>query len=283
MTASRPSLETAARLGFGARGVVYALVGGLALLAAIGAGGSTGGSRGALLTLLDQPFGRVMLGAVGVGLAFFALWQGLAALTDADRHGASGKGLARRIGQGISCAIYAGLALWALGLALGGGGGGGSEDAAARDWTAWLLAKPFGRWLVGLVGLALAGTGLAWIAKGWRGDVLERLALPPGARRWALPMGRAGFAARGVVFVIIGGFVGLAAWRGSSRAVRGLGGALDALAAQPYGSALLGTVAAGLLAFGLFGLVQARYRRIDAPDPAEAGRAVARGVDALRP
>ncbi len=282
MPASRSALETAARLGFGARGVVYGLVGGLALLAAFGAGGQTGGSRSALTTLLGQPFGRVLLGGVGLGLLGFALWRGLSAVLDADRHGTSAKGLAVRAGQGIGAALYTSLALWALGLALATGGAGGSEDAAARDWTAWLMAKPFGQWLVGLVGVGLAGVGVGWILKGWRGDVLERLALPAGARRWALPMGRLGFAARGVVFVIIGGFVVLAALRSSSRQVKGLGGALDTLAAQPYGWALLAATAAGLLAFGLFGLVQARYRRIDAPAPADAAQAVARGVEALR-
>jgi len=279
LPASRTALETAARLGFGARGLVYGLVGGLALLAAFGAGGQTGGSRSALATLIDQPFGRIMLGAVALGLAFFALWQAVAALTDADRRGTSFKGLALRAAQGGSAVIYAGLALSALGLALGWSTGGGSEDAAARDWTAWLMQKPFGRWLVGAVGLGLAGTGVAWIVKGWRGDVLERLALPADARRWALPLGRLGFAARGVVFVIIGGFVVIAAMRSSSRQVRGLGGALEALQAQPYGWALLAATALGLLAFGGFALVQAFYRRIDAPD---AEGAVARGMGALR-
>jgi hypothetical protein len=96
-----------------------------------------------------------------------------------------------------------------------------------------------------------------------------------------VPLGRLGFAARGVIFVVIGGFLVLAALRSSSSQVRGLGGALEALEAQPYGWALLAVTAAGLIAFGLFGLVQARYRRIDAPDLDDAKAAVATGIRRL--
>ncbi len=282
MPLQRSTPEIAARLGFGARGLVYCLVGGLALLAAFGAGGQTGGSRTALRSLMDQPFGWILLGLIAVGLLFFAAWQALAAVPDADRRGTSPKGLAIRAGQALGAAIHAGLAISALGLAFGFGSGGGPEDQAARDWTAWLMAKPFGQGLVGLVGLGIAGTGLVWLWKAWRGTVLDRLALPADARRWALPMGRLGFAARGVVFVVIGGFVIGAAIHSNSREVQGLGGALEALQRQPYGWALLAATAAGLFAFGVFGLVQARYRRIEVPDAGDAGDAVARGMEALR-
>ena len=92
--------------------------------------------------------------------------------------------------------------------------------------------------------------------------------------RWAVPLGRLGFAARGVVFVLIGSFLVLAALHSNSREVKGLGGALESLREHPYGWALLGVTAAGLFAFGLFGLVQARYRRIDAPSVEEATQSV---------
>jgi len=279
-------LEAAARLGYGARGVVYCLVGGLALLAAVGSGGQTGGSGQALRSLLDQPFGRILLGAIGLGLAGFAAWRIVEAATDADRRGSSGKGLALRAAHLFSGLTYAGLALTAMNLALGRGGGGGSEDGAARDWTAWLLSQPFGQWLVGAIGLAVVGTGLAFVAKGWRGDVLDHLALPAQARRWAVPAGRFGTAARGVVFVLIGGFLVLAAVQSRSSQVKGLGGSLRSLQEQPYGWALLAVVAAGLFAFGVFGLVQARYRRIDAPGMGEmvgdVRDAAADGARALR-
>jgi hypothetical protein len=271
-------LERSARFGYGARGLVYCLVGGLALLAAIGSGGQTGGSRSALGTLVQQPFGKVLLAAVALGLFAFAGWRFIEALTDADGRGTSGKGLAIRAAHVLSGIVYAGLAISTVGLVLGTGGGGG-EDQTARDWTAWLMAKPLGPWLVGAVGLGVIGAGLAFLKKGWNGDVARFLSLEGNADRWAVPLGRAGYAARGVVFVLIGGFVVLAAVRGSSSQVRGLGGALKALQEQPLGWLMLAITAVGLFAFGLFGLVQARYRRIHAPD---MGDAVASAPDAIR-
>jgi len=273
---SRNPLEILARAGYGARGVVYGLVGGLALLAAIGSGGQTGGSRSALQSLLSQPFGKVWLTLIGLGLLGFCAWRVVEALTDADRHGADPKGLVIRGARLISGGIYAGLAVSALGLALGwAGGGGAGDDRAAQDWTAWLLVQPFGRWLVGFIGLAIVGVGAVFAWKAWRGNVAAHLALPPDTRQWVVPLGRLGFAARGLVFAMIGGFLILAAFRSASSEVHGLGGALQALRQQPFGAALLGLAAIGLFAFGVFGLVQARYRYIDAPDLDDAKEAVA--------
>jgi hypothetical protein len=270
---TRNPIETLARLGYGARGVVYGLVGALALLAAIGSGGQTGGSRSALQTVLAQPFGKLWLVLIAIGLFGFCAWRFLEALTDADRRSSDMKGWAIRGAHVISGAIYAGLAISAIGLALGQGSGGG-EDQAAQGWTAWLMSQPFGRWLVGLVGLAIAGTGLGFAWKAWKGNVAERLSLPSDKRQWIISLGRMGFAARGVVFVLIGGFLILAAIHSSSSEVHGLGGALQALQQQPYGWVLLALTAIGLFAFGIFGLVQARYRHIDAPDIDDAKAAV---------
>ncbi|QRM29876.1 DUF1206 domain-containing protein [Microvirga sp. VF16] len=274
-TTRQNPVETLARLGYGARGVVYGLVGGLALLAAIGSGRGTGGSRSALQTLLAQPFGKVWLVLIALGLFGFCVWRILEALTDADHRGSDMKGWGVRGAHLASGIIYAGLAISTLNLALGRGSGGG-EDQAAQEWTAWLMSQPFGQWLVGLVGAAVAGTGLAFIWKAWRGDVTERLSLPVDKRNWIAALGRMGFGARGVVFLMIGGFLILAALHASSSEAHGLGGALQALQQQPYGWVLLALTALGLFAFGLFGLVQARYRHIDAPDLDDAKAAVAR-------
>lgn len=267
-------LETLARFGYGARGVVYGLVGGLALLAAFGSGGQAGGSRSALQALLAQPFGQVWLFLIALGLFGFCTWRVVEAVTDADRRGSDMKGWAIRAGHLIGGAIYAGLALSALNLALGQGTGGG-EDQSAQDWTVWLMSKPFGPWLVGLVGIGIAATGLGFAWKAWRGDVAAYLVLPPDRKNWIAFLGRMGFVARGVVFVIVGGFLILAALNHSSAEVHGLGGALKTLQRQPYGWILLALTAIGLFAFGLYGLVQARYRHIDAPGLDDAKAAVA--------
>ena len=260
----RNTIERIARLGYGARGVVYLVVGGLALLAALGQGGRAGDSKDALRAVLAGPFGAAVVGLIALGLAGFALWRLVEAVTDADRRGTGLKGLGVRGAHLISAALYVGLAASAASLSLGLGLSGGD---GMHDGTAWLLAKPFGRWLVALAGLAVVGGGFSFLGKAWRGDVTDRLALDAQARaRWAGPIGRFGYAARGLAFLIIGGFLVAAAWHQRSSDAKGLAEAFALLRAQPYGSVLLGLVATGHAAFGAFGLIQARYRHIEAPD-----------------
>jgi hypothetical protein len=274
MTLSDISLEHVARAGLAARGAVYLLVGGLAVLAAIGSGGDVGGGGSALRSLLEHPFGALPLAAIGLGLVAFSAWRLLDAATDPDRHGTSPKGLGVRAVHALSGVMNAGLAITAFSLAFGIGTGAGGDDDAAQDWTRWLLTQPFGRWLVAAVGVGVIGAGLFHVWKAWRGDMLKRLSVPPARRRFALLLGRLGYAARGLVFGIIGGFLVTAALQGDSTEAKGLGGALDALREQPFGWALLGVTAAGLAAFGVFGFAQALWRRIHGPDLGDAHSAV---------
>lgn len=275
------AIEHLARFGYGARGLVYCVVGVLALLAALGQGGSAGDSKGALRAVLGGPFGAVLVGAIAIGLAGFAFWRLIEGLTDADRRRNSVKALGVRGAHLISAAVYAGLAATAANLAFGIGRASAGGDGV-RDGTAWLMAQPFGPWLVGLVGLGVAGAGIGYAVKAWTGKVADRLALPSGAAGWVVPMGQFGFAARALVFLIIGAFVLTAAWTQASSEAKGLSGAFAALRSQSYGWLLLAIIAAGHFAFGAFGLVQARYRRIDAPDLPDAGGAAAKATRALR-
>ncbi|SFK96209.1 DUF1206 domain-containing protein [Methylorubrum salsuginis] len=269
------ALEHLARFGFGARGFVYCVVGALAVLAALGQGGSAGDSKGALRAVLGGPFGAVIVGLIALGLAGFALWRVVEGVTDADRRGNSAKALAVRGAHLISAFVYAGLALTAGRLAFGIGRASAGGDGV-QDWTAWLLRQPFGPWLVGLAALAVTAAGFAYAKKAWTGDVTDRLSLPSESERWAKPLGRFGYAARAVVFLIIAGFLASAAWTQGPSEAHGLSGAFAALRAQPYGWVLLAVVAAGHFAFGAFGLIQARYRHIDAPDLGEADAALER-------
>ncbi|SFG26155.1 DUF1206 domain-containing protein [Methylobacterium gossipiicola] len=274
----RNVIERLARFGYGARGIVYCIVGGLALLAALGRGGRADDSESAIRWVLAGPFGPVLVGLIAVGLFGFALWRFVEGLTDADRRGTSPKGLVVRAAHIGSAAIYTGLTVTAGGLALGLGQARSGDGM--QDWTAWLLAKPFGLWLVALVGLGVMAGGVAFLVKAATGKVTDRLKLGPEQCRWAKPVGQFGYAARGIAFLIIGGFFLAAAWHQASSEVKGLAGAFAALRAQPYGWALLAVVAAGHFAFGAFGLIQARFRHIDAPDIDETDDAV---LKALRP
>jgi hypothetical protein len=273
-SAGRGGLELLARLGYAARGAVSLLVGALALLAAFGRGGGATGSKGALQELLLHPLGDVLLAAVALGLFGFAAWRAAQSLLDADGLGSAPKALVVRAGQLVSGIVHAGLGVSAVGL-LAGWGYGGDEEQSARDWTRWLLARPFGEWLVGAVGIAVIGAGLGMVRKAWTASFTRKLARDRDRAPWLVPLGRAGYAARGVVFVAIGAFLVAAAVQSDPSEAHGLGGALLALQEQPFGRALFALVALGLAAFGGFGFVEARYRRISAPRRTKARQAAA--------
>jgi hypothetical protein len=244
-----PWIERLARVGYAAHGTVYALVGVLALRAAFGAG-ETANQEGALRWVLLAPMGKLVLGGIVLGLLAYALWRLFQGLLD---HALNGLFHA-------SLAISAGL------LVLGAsGGGGGTLD----DWTARLMAQPFGRWLTMIVGAAVVGAGLYQFYKAYKAykaDFRDELKLGEmGARedRWATRVGRIGYAARGVVLGLVGAFLVQAALQTAPDKARGLGGALRTLAGQPFGPYVLGTVALGLVGYGAFMFVVARYRRID--------------------
>lgn len=260
--ASNPVVEKLARAGYAVKGVVYGLIGFLALKAALGSGGQTTGSRGAITSLTDEPFGEALLWVIALGLAGYALWRFIQALGDPDGEGSDAEGSVKRLGYAGSGVLYGALAYFTLRLVTGSGGGGGTN---ASGWTATLMAQPFGPWLVGAAGLVTIGIGLYQFNKAHKADFFDKLKtgeMSASARKWVRRVGQFGLGARGVVFVLLGVFLIQAAWQADPSEARGIGGALDALAAQPYGPYLLGTVALGLIAYGAYCVVNARFRRI---------------------
>jgi hypothetical protein len=262
--AAGPGIELLGRLGYAAKGAVYLLIGTLAVQAALGRGGQTTDQSGALARIAEMPYGKVMLGILVVGLLGYALWRAVQGLLDTENEGSEPKGLFKRaLYVGIG-GIYIGLALSAIQLLMGAGSGNGSTGST-QGWTAWLMGQPFGVWLVALVGIAVAANGIAQFYRAFKSNLTEDLRLTDvGAQHADLvtKIGRAGYAARGVAFLMIGGFLIGAALHHNPGEARGLDGILDTLAAQPFGPYLLGLVAAGLAAYGLFALVEARYRRM---------------------
>ena len=262
-TLANPWVERLARFGYAAKGAVYCVIGVLAVMAAFGAGGGLTDSRGAMQTILAQSFGKVLLGIVAVGLIGYALWRFVQAGIDAENKGTSAKGIAVRIGYAISGLIHCGLALTAAKLVFGAGGEGGGNGS--QDWTAQVLAQDYGRWLVGAVGAIIVGVGVSQFYKAYSAKFRDKLnggEMSAAEQRWATRSGKLGFAARGLVFVLIGFFIVQAAWTYDASKVQGVGGALAALAGGPFGWLVLFIVATGLVAYGVFMFVQARYRRI---------------------
>lgn len=261
-------IETLARFGYAAKGFVYLVVGGLALQVATGTGGQTGGPKEALGEIATQPFGRILLALTGVGLIGYAVWRLVQAWSDPEHKGTDAKGILTRIGYVCSGLIYGGLAFEAARIAIGGGGSGGSST---EHWTARLMAQPFGQFLVGGVGVVIVGVGLYQFYRAWQATFEKSLKwheMNPTERKWATRVGRAGVSARGVVYLIMGGFLISAAIRSNPQESMGMGEALQYLGQQSYGPWLLGLVAAGLAAYGIFSaLILSRYRRIVVDNP----------------
>ncbi|MFY0571706.1 DUF1206 domain-containing protein [Archangium lansingense] len=259
-----PWTERLARLGYLAKGVVYAVIGVLALQVAFGSGGRTTDTKGALATLARGSWSKALLAVVAVGLVGYVLWRVVQAWMDPDGKGTDAKGLFLRGFYLVSAAIHALLALAAFRLVLGTGGVGASGDQSAQSWTARLMSQPFGQALVAVVGLVIAGMGFWQVYKAWKEKFRKKLRLDelrPQQAEWAVRISKLGILARGLVFVLIGGFLVQAALTANPRRARGLDGALETLAAQSHGTVLLALTAAGLVAYAVYMAVEARYRR----------------------
>lgn len=259
-------LTITARVGYGARGFVYLLIGGLAIFAAFDITGRTVGTRGALRTLLGQPLGLALLWAISLGFACFATWRLSQAVVDPGHYGRDLKGLAIRAALGASAALYAGISLFSLRLLLGWDASSPRPASIVEYWVAWVLSAPLGPWMVGFIGLYVVMLGMMKGWKGWRANFDDSLACGPRVRRWAAPVSRFGLLARAVAFVLAGVSVVIAAIRVEADNAAGLTGVLQGLHDGPYGWILLLTMALGLASFGFFGIIEALYRRIDAPD-----------------
>jgi hypothetical protein len=257
-------LELAARLGYTARGCVFAIVGVLAALAATGYSGPAPDSKGALATLLNQPFGEVLLAIIAAGMLCFAGWRLAQALLDADHRGGTPSSLFQRFVWAGSALFYIGFAWVAISMIFGFGPNG-SSDQMAHEWTAWLLGQPWGRYLVGTLGLAFAITGVSVAIRGLRADFKRRIEAKGDKRKVVTALGIFGFLARGFVFSMIGVFLLFAAIQARSSEAKGFAGALRTIQHYPYGRVVIGMTSGGLIAFGLFEIGQGAYRRISVP------------------
>ncbi len=271
MTQSKPAewIERFARFGYAAKGFVYGLVGILALQTALNQGGQTTDPNGVLYEIIQQPFGQVLLSFVTIGLIGYATWRFLQAFMDADNKGADLKGLIERFGFGMSAVIYSGFAFTAIKLLTGNGESGGEQsDQSAQHWTAQFLSQPFGEWLVGLAGVIVMGLGFYYFYKAFTGKFrkeLKIIEMTHQEEKWVMRSGRMGLSARGVIFTMIGWFLIQAAYQSNANEAQAIPGTLETLLRQPYGSLMLGVVAAGLVIYGLYMGVNARYRRIRPP------------------
>jgi hypothetical protein len=255
-----------ARLGYAVKGIVYLIIGLLAVQLAAGMGGKATDQNGAIQTVSQLPFGRFLLIVVTIGLFGFALWCFIQALFDTEGKGRDAKGIIARIGYAIVGVAYGTLGYGTMRVVMGSSTSASKNSTTnAQDWTATLLKQPFGTALVVIAALVVLGIAGYLFYKAYSANFQSQLSLTSlsaQARKGAIALGRLGYAALGVVFTIIAIFMAVAALQHSASKAVGLDGALRELALQPFGQLLLGIVALGLIAYGAYSFVEARYRRI---------------------
>ena len=254
-------VEGLGRYGLIAKGISFGIVGVLATMLALGVGGRAADREGAFLVLSQDPVGLVLLIALAVGFGAYASWRYAQALLNRDDEGNTVKGWGKRLGNLAKALFYTGLAVIAIGAITAPRG----ESASEKEWTARILDLPLGRWLVGIAGAAFFVYGL-W--NGYRSITGRfRKHMKTGQMQRELRpllnvVGFLGHAARMLLFGLIGVFLMRAAYQYDAREAIGIDGALAKLANQSYGPLWLGGAAVGLIAYGVFSVLQARYRDI---------------------
>ena len=257
------ALESLARVGFVVKGVLYMVVGALALQLAISAGGRITGTTGALTTVLGQPFGRVLLLVAAVGLCGYAIWRVLQGIFDPDRLGRGWVALYKRVTYVFRGGLHAALGWQAWRLYRGLSASGSGERDAAAEAFQW----PFGDWLVVLFGLGMivfACTEAYDAIKGKLARNLDVGDLRREAGGWTIGVSRFGIGARAIVLFLLGWAIVVSGWSRDPSEVGSITASLRTLAEQPGmpGRWLLGATAAGLIAYGLYEIIHARYLRI---------------------
>ncbi|WIG15988.1 DUF1206 domain-containing protein [Kocuria rosea] len=249
----------AARAGYVAAGLLHVMIGVIALRVATGGSGSADQS-GAVAALAGSPGGTVLLWACFLGCAalavflFSEIFFGATQRSDRDR-------LKHRVKMGGQAVVYG-----AIGTVFGTYALGGTSDSSGstQSLSARLMAHPAGTVLLIAVGLGLVVAGAFFVHRGVTRSFRENLkSLPPGtAGRGVMWLGTAGYAAKGVALAVLGVLVVVATVRSDPEQSSGLDGALKALQEQPFGAWILGAVALGLICYGVFMVVRARYQRM---------------------
>jgi hypothetical protein len=270
-----PSLVTLGRLGWVAKGVVYGLVGVLAVQIAFQGDSSERASDGeqeasqlgAVTEIADSTFGGPLLYVIGIGLLLYAAWRLVSVFLPAEN---SAKAWATRVGYGVSAAVYAVLGWTAIAIARRGSGGGTeSEDAKVEQLTRDLMENSAGRWLVGAIGAAIIGIAIFFAIRGITAsfrDELEPRGVGPIRHESIVTLGRVGWGGRAVATGLVGWLLIRAAVKFNPEEAKGIDGALRDAAGSGLGAVLVGCAALALILYGVFCIVSAPRQRLKSAD-----------------
>jgi len=248
-----------ARGGLAARGVIYILIGWVAVAIALGVGHGEADQRGALQLLAGHPLGIVLLWLLGIGFAGYALWRFSEAVFGVTGEGTGAGPRLKSVARGV---VYAAFAVTTFQVI---GGARKSQAGQQQDWSAKAMHHSYGRWLVGIVGVIIVIVGVALIVEGVKSEFMKHMQtaqMSSRTRRIVEWLGKIGTAARGAVIVLAGALVIDAAVTYRPSKAGGIDKALLTLRGQPFGEALLILAALGLVVFGSYGLCEARWRKI---------------------
>jgi hypothetical protein len=251
-----------ARIGLTARGVVYLVMGWLAVLIATG-GKANVDQRGALTEVLAAPFGTALAWLLALGFAAYSLWR----LSEAA-FGVTGAppGAGPRLKSLARAIAYAALAVSSVSLL---NGSRGTQAGQQGNLAGTVMSQSGGRWLVALVGLVVVVVGVVMVREGWSAKFVRYFGhLPASLRSVVVLLGRVGTVARGIVFVVTGILVVAAAWTATAAKAGGIDQAFKSLLGQPYGTVLVAGLGLGLIVFGVYGLAEAAWRRVTDADSA---------------
>jgi hypothetical protein len=257
----RPWVRRLVRLGYAAKGVIYLLVGGLALQLALGDGGRITDKKGVLGEILQLPFGTPMLAMIGVGLLAYALWEIAKAFVAPMKAEGFKATMARAMGVGKGI-IYGGIGWQALRIVTGAGQ---TASRSPEGYASDVMQLPLGNWALLLIGLGITifGGRQVWLAAHSRfDDDMDQQHLRREGMGWVLQVGRAGMAGRGVVFAMMGVLLMRAGLDRRPSEAGGMADSLTALLSQPFGVFLLAAAAAGLVCYGVWQILHARYARL---------------------
>lgn len=253
-------IKKIARTGYISKGVVYALTGILAFGAAVGLGGSAEGKLGVLEFLQKQPFGKVLLGIMGIGLLCYAFWRFFQSIKDPENIGTDAKGTGKRIGFFLSGLVYLGLGAFSIFQIFkpsAGGDGGSKSGMLPTEYLPYIFYAV-------AIGMAIKAV-FQWV-KVYKGDFLSKFHLDTmsniNTRKAVKWLGYAGLTARGVVVGIVSYFFFRAADTASAEDIKGTSEAFSFLR-QSSGPWLVGLVAFGLICYGAYMFIMAKYRRFD--------------------
>ena len=259
-------IKRMAQFGLTAKGTVYCLVGILAFMAAFEIDGKSEQSSdksGVFQFVLEQSFGRILLAIIALGLLCYTVWRFIQAFKDTENKGDHAKGIGIRIRYAFSGLVYGALAYYAAMLVLGNGGSNGdSRQTLVRE----LLQQPFGQWLVGIVAIGIAIAGIYQIYLGLSEKYkkhVQSAGLKHEIETTMIKAGKVGYFARGIVWLIIAYLFLKAAMESNPKQAGGSASAFSFLENSSYGSYLLGAVAIGLICYGLFMFMRARYQVIN--------------------